>query len=88
MHYFLLQNWGRTEILSAAGFAEFLLDRDTERDKAGKEARYQLLASLAAHSRQVAELAGKELEFLLREYVRLGPYYVEAQSQVAFQSGS
>jgi 26S proteasome non-ATPase regulatory subunit 5 len=83
-----LQSWGRAEILGCPGFTEFLLDRDTERDKAGKEARWQLLVSLSHAEQQVVELVGRELDFLIKEYVRLGPFYVAATSQVAFQSGN
>ena len=68
------------------GFLEFLLDREAERDKTGKEAKFQLLVSLANSGQQVRDLVGHELEFLLLEYVRMGPFYVAAQSQVAFQS--
>ena len=81
-----MQSWGRAEILRCPGFAEFLLDRDTERDKDGKDARYQLLVSLASTIEEVTGLVGRELVFLLQEYIRMGPYYVAAQSQVAFQS--
>jgi hypothetical protein len=66
---------------------ELLLDRDGERDKAGKEAKFQLVVSLAT-SGQAAAIVGHELDFLLREYVRLGPYYVAAQAQVAFEGAN
>jgi hypothetical protein len=80
-----MQGWGRAEILRSPGFLEFLLDREAERDKEGKEAKYQLLVELAS-SGDAKEIIGHDQDFLLREYVRLGPFYVPAQSQVAFQS--
>jgi len=80
-----MQVWGRTEILGSPGFLEFLLNRESEREKEGKEAKYELLVELAS-SGDAKEVIGHDQDFLLREYVRLGPFYVAAQSQVAFQS--
>ena len=78
------QGWGRREILRFPGFPELLLDRSTERDKEGKDAKFDLVTSLV-ESGDAKEVVGAELEGRLREYARLGPHHVQVESQVAYE---
>ena len=45
---------------------------------------FHLIQSLV-ETGDAKEIVGKELDFLLREYVRQGPHHVIAQSQVALE---
>ena len=78
------QAWGRSQILRTPGLPELLLDRAAERDKDGKDARYSLIQCLV-ESGDAKDIVGHALDILLREYVRLGPYYVQVQSSVAYE---
>ena len=78
------QSWGRREILRFPGFPELLLDRSTERDKDGKDAKYDLIQSLV-ESGDAKEVVGTEIDGRLREYARLGAHHVQVQSQVAYE---
>ena len=66
------------------GFLEYLLDRTTESDKAGKEHKYEFIVELvrSPFSKEVFE---KPFSLRLREYEREGPFYVRAQAAVAFE---
>ena len=66
------------------GFLEYLLDRTTETDKAGKEHKYEFIVELvrSPFSKKVFE---KPFYLRLREYEREGPFYVKAQAAVAFE---
>lgn len=90
--YLILQNiakqvWGRRLILREPGFPELLLDRSQERVKDGQDAKFHLMTCLT-ESGDSADTVGAEMDVLLREYVRRGPYYVQVQSQVAFEDGN
>jgi len=68
----------------SAGFLEYLLDRKTETDKAGKEMKYELISELV-RSPFSKEVFDKPFHLRLREYEREGPFYVQAQAAVAFE---
>lgn len=60
------------------------MNRSTESDKVGKEAKWTVVESLvkSPFSRQVFE---EEQLTRLEKYYREGPFYVEAQVVVAFE---
>ena len=66
------------------GFLEYLLDRTTESDKAGKEHKYEFIVELV-RSPVSKEVFDKPFYLRLREYEREGPFYVRAQAAVAFE---
>lgn len=70
--------------LVSKGFLEYLMDRTTETDKAGKEQKYEFIVELvrSPFSKEVFE---KPFHLRLREYEREGPFYVRAQAAVAFE---
>lgn len=70
--------------LRLIGFLEYLMDRKTEADKAGKEQKHELIVELvrSPFSKEVFE---KPFHLRLREYEREGPFYVRAQAAVAFE---
>ena len=69
---------------SLLGFLEYLLDRKTESDKAGKEHKYEVIAELV-HSPFSKEVFDKPYHLRLREYEREGPFFVKAEAAVAFE---
>lgn len=60
------------------------MSRSTESDKAGKEAKWTVVESLvkSPFSRQVFE---EEQLTRLEKYYKQGPFYVEAQVEVALE---
>lgn len=75
--------WCQSRLIERAGFLEYLLDRSTERgDRNGLEAKYNIIAKLAAS--ETAVLLSEQL-IRLKEYVREGPFYVKYEAQVAFE---
>ena len=63
---------------------EFLLDRSTETDKECKEAKYEVVETICA-SKRCANIFGNQNYLKLRQFVNEGPFYVEAQLNVAFE---
>jgi len=76
------QEWGRRSICRHPGLVEFLLDRGTEREKLGKEAKFRIIAALA-NSDDIITVIGQEAMDQLKQYVKEGPFYVRVQSEVA-----
>ncbi|KAJ7372230.1 26S proteasome non-ATPase regulatory subunit 5 [Desmophyllum pertusum] len=76
--------WAQEDMTTCPGFLEYLLDRKTETDKAGKELKYGLIAELV-RSPFSKEVFDKPFHLRLREYEREGPFYVQAQAAVAFE---
>lgn len=76
--------WAQEGMTTCPGFLEYLLDRKTETDKAGKELKYELIAELV-RSPFSKEVFDKPFHLRLREYEREGPFFVQAQAAVAFE---
>ena len=77
------QDWGRTLVMSQPGFCETLLDRSRENQKEGKLERWRLVEKLV-ETRHTKELLGPEIDIQMRQFVKEGPYYVQVQSEVAY----
>lgn len=76
--------WAQTVLSNSPGFHEYLLDRSTEHEKIGKEAKYTVVKALA-EAYHTADVFGRPYLLKLREYVRDGPFYVRAQSEVVVE---
>jgi len=76
------QSWGRKEILRQPGFLEYLLDRENEREKRGKEEKFLVLETIV-DSGEARDVVGEALDMQLRLWVREGPHFVKVESQVA-----
>jgi len=73
-------HWGQESFRSTPGFMEFLLDRRSETFKECKEAKYEIVKILSTsavfdHSTQIR----------LQEFVKEGPFYVQALTEVAIE---
>ena len=78
--------WGQSRFNVQPGFHEYLLDRSTERGaKEGLEEKFSVVRTLA-ESPTCGDVFGREYQMKLREYVRDGPFYMPAETRVAFES--
>uniref|UniRef100_A0A3Q1FU04 26S proteasome non-ATPase regulatory subunit 5 n=1 Tax=Acanthochromis polyacanthus TaxID=80966 RepID=A0A3Q1FU04_9TELE len=75
------QPWGQKLMISTPGFMEFILDRSTGQTKEAKDAKFELVGSLASSS-TAAEVLGSQNYIRLKTYLREGPYYVSAVASV------
>ena len=78
------QVWGRREILRQPGLPEFLLNRDSEREKAGMDAKFEIFKCLS-DSGETEQIVGNDIGRQVHEYVKQGPYFVLPRSSVAFE---
>lgn len=71
-------------MFNSPGFVEYVMDRSVERDKASKDAKYELVKALA-NSKTIAEIFGNPNYLRLRTYLSEGPYYVKPISTTAVE---
>ena len=76
--------WMIWTFLCILGFLEYLLDRQTESEKEGKELKYDILKTLA-QSETSAEVFGKDCYEQICDYVTEGPFYSEQQTAVDYE---
>jgi len=81
------QEWGRREICRHPGLLEFLLDRGTEREKLGKEAKYEIV-EVIANSDNIGSMVEQEVVLQLKKFVKEGPFFVKVQSEVAYEGAN
>jgi 26S proteasome non-ATPase regulatory subunit 5 len=80
--------WALHAINGEPGFIEFLLNRSTERDKEGKEAKFGIIQSICQNSEE-AKLALGNVNYLkLRRYINEGAFFVEPEANVAFDGAN
>lgn len=68
--------WGQTHLKRMNGFTQYLLNRNSEFSKDGKEIKYQLICELVS-SPFTMRIFGREEFLLFRKYMKEGPYFVE-----------
>lgn len=78
------QVWGAKELASFPGFLEYLLDRSTETTKEGKECKFALVEALIK-SPIIEDIYNVEAMFQLREYYKMGPFYVPTEASVVYE---
>ncbi|XP_044517441.1 26S proteasome non-ATPase regulatory subunit 5 isoform X2 [Gracilinanus agilis] len=78
------QPWAQKLMLNSPGFVEYVMDRSVERDKASKDAKYELVKALA-NSKTIAEIFGNQYYLRLRAYLSEGPYFVKSVSTTAVE---
>ena len=81
------KDWGLTKIASHPGMVEYLLDRCQLHSKEMKDARFELNKTLADNPAAAQVFQPHNLR-KMQQYVREGPYYVDAQVQVALDEAS
>ncbi|XP_040819183.1 26S proteasome non-ATPase regulatory subunit 5 isoform X2 [Ochotona curzoniae] len=78
------QPWAQKLMFNSPGFVEYVMDRSVERDKASKDAKYELVKALA-NSKTIAEIFGNPNYLRLRAYLSEGPYYVKPVATTAVE---
>ncbi|CAF1280400.1 unnamed protein product [Rotaria sp. Silwood1] len=80
--------WALHAMNTEPGFIEFLLNRSTEKDKEGKEAKFSIIQSICQNGDE-AKLAMGNVNYLkFRRYVNEGVFYVEPEANVAFEGSN
>jgi 26S proteasome non-ATPase regulatory subunit 5 len=79
--------WGQQMMLNHPSFLEYLLNRTTESDKEGKEAKFEVVKTLV-ESPTSQEILGNVIMVRVKDYYREGPFYVQVQSEVAIEGSS
>ena len=67
-----------------AGCLEYILDRRTEHEKAGKEGKYEVVLSIVS-SPTALSVFGTEMLLPLRKYEKEGPFFVAPDVNIAFE---
>lgn len=67
-------------LLSHAGFAEFLVNRETDATKEGKEAKFVLIEAIVNGDVNARGLLADDIARKLDEIAKQGPHYVKAMS--------
>jgi 26S proteasome non-ATPase regulatory subunit 5 len=70
-----------------SGLIEFLLDRAVETHKICKDAKFEVVKTIA-ESPTAATTFGNVTLLRFREFVLEGPFYVRAQTEVAIEGAS
>lgn len=77
--------WGQEYLRNQPGFEEYLIDRRTETTKDGMERKFEIVRTLV-NSPTASGVFGNESFLRLRTFESQGPFYVQTQSLVAFDS--
>jgi len=90
--YFVLisigsKEWGLLKMVSLPGFVEYLLDRSTLTSKEAKDIRYELV-KVVHENPAFKTVLQPQIQRKVHQYVKEGPYYVEAIVDVALDEGS
>ena len=91
--YKVLQNignkpWGVSPFIQEPGLVEYILDRNIVIKKEAKEMKYELIKILQRNSASTDDnIMPPEMLMRFKNYVKEGPFYVEAQAEVALGEG-
>lgn len=80
--------WALQAMNNEPGFIEFLLNRSTEKDKEGKEAKFGIIQSICQNDSQAKAALGNINYLKLRRYLNEGVFYVEPEANVAFEGSN
>ncbi|XP_069192403.1 26S proteasome non-ATPase regulatory subunit 5 isoform X2 [Procambarus clarkii] len=78
--------WGQRFICREPGLIEYILDRKTESEKPGKEAKWTIVETLVKSPSASSIFTEYHME-QLEKFYRQGPFFVEAQVEVALEEG-
>ena len=68
----------------SAGFTEYILNRSTEKTKETKQSKFEIVKVLA-NSPTSREIFGEPYYVKLTAHFKQGPFFVQVQSEVAFE---
>ncbi|XP_075227143.1 26S proteasome non-ATPase regulatory subunit 5 [Lycorma delicatula] len=81
------QEWGQHLINNCPGLLEFLMDRDVEPNLQCKTEKFKIVEILGG-SHTAASVFGETVHHRLQEFVKEGPCFVFAQTEVAIEGAS
>lgn len=76
--------WGQRFICGEPGLVEYILNRTTETDKEGMEGKWALVEAIVKSS-SAPSIFSEDHMAMLEKYFRQGPFYTEAQLEVALE---
>ena len=80
--------WGVSPFIQEPGLVEYILDRNIVIKKEAKEMKYELIKILQRNSASTDDnIMPPEMLMRFKNYVKEGPFYVEAQAEVALGEG-
>jgi hypothetical protein len=74
-------NWGLTEVLAFPGMADYLLNRNTEPTKLGKEWKYSIIEAIVQQP-SAKDIAGTVYYTKFLTYLKQGIFFVAAENAV------
>jgi len=77
-------SWSEEYIVKTPGFLEYLMDRQTEVEKEGKELKYHIVLTLS-QSKTSEEVLGQDFYNQICSYAREGPFLSEHHTAVDFE---
>ena len=80
--------WGVVAMNAEPGFLEFLLNRATEKDKEGKEAKFAIIRSICNNGDEAKAAIGNVNYLKLRRYINEGVFFVQPETNVAFDGSN
>lgn len=80
--------WALLAMNAEPGFIEFLLNRATEKDKDGKEAKFGIIQSICQSGDEAKAAIGNVNFLKLRRYLNEGVFYIEPEANVAFDGSN
>ena len=79
--------WGQREMQKCPGFLEYLLDRNSEPDKEGKELKYEIVHRIM--STEYGETVWGSLDAIrMKKFDREGPFYYVGDTTIAIEGAS
>ncbi|RWS10204.1 26S proteasome non-ATPase regulatory subunit 5-like protein [Dinothrombium tinctorium] len=78
--------WGQKQLAAVTGFVDYLMDRSTEREKAGKEAKYDIVVEIVQSPFGTFAFNRESLSRMKR-YYHEGPFFVSTETAVAIEEG-
>ncbi|CAF1059797.1 unnamed protein product, partial [Didymodactylos carnosus] len=85
--------WAIDAMSNEPGFIEYLLNRQSEREKPGKESKYQIIKSLCSQENEelqahIQNTVGNVTYLKFRRYANEGAFFVQPESNVAFDGAN
>ena len=81
-------SWALQALNNEPGFVEFLLNRSTEKDKEGKEAKFAIIQSICRDGEEAKSALGTVNYLKFRRYMNEGVFFVEPEANVAFDGAN
>jgi len=75
-------NWGVAEEFKYPGFYEWMVNRETDDTKSGKEWKYLLIQNVTQTAKRFPELLDKAQQAELTKFVKAGVFWKDAEARM------